>query len=145
MKDGNLRSLFRQRFPDFQWSSIETAGTATGVPDSEFCTPWGAQGWIEFKQTHINKVVISLFQATWLVQRSRYNGNAWIAVRRTPRSKKELGKDELWLMRGDQAQALFILGLSGTSAWCWHGGPGQWNWDEIRSMLGAWYPMRAVV
>ena len=135
MKDGDLRAIFRMRFKDWQWSSIETAGTASGVPDSEFCTPFGAQGWIEFKQTHANQVSIRPFQVAWLMKRCRYGGNAWIAVRRTPNSQREAGVDELWLMRGDQAEALFDNGLSGVFAHCWSDGPGTWNFVEIYKLL----------
>jgi len=135
MKDGGLRPLFRGRFKDWQWSSVESAGTVSGIPDSEFCTPNGVQGWIEFKQTHINAVVIKTFQVSWLMKRCRYGGNAWIAVRRTPKSKKEEGVDDLWLMKGDQAEALFYNGLDGVYADCWHGGPNGWNWTEIYKIL----------
>jgi hypothetical protein len=135
MKDGDLRPIFRMRFKDWQWSSVETAGTASGVPDSEFCTPNGVQGWIEFKQTHIHKVNIRPFQVAWLMRRCRYGGNAWIAVRRIPNSQKEAGVDELWLMHGDQAEALYDNGLTGVFAWCWSGGPGTWNFTEIYRIL----------
>src|SRR5215831_14787610 len=126
MKDGDLRYLFRIRFRSWQWTSVETAGTASGIPDSEFCSPEGIQGWIEFKQTHIYRVNIRPFQVTWLMRRCRYGGNAWIAVRRVPQSQKETGVDDLWLMRGDQALALHEGGLENVSAVCWHGGEGNW-------------------
>jgi hypothetical protein len=135
MKDGDLRSIFRMRFKDWQWSSVETAGTASGVPDSEFCTPHGVQGWIEFKQTHIHKVNIRPFQVAWLMRRCRSGGNAWIAVRRIPKSQKENGVDDLWLMHGDQAQALFDGGLENVKADCWHGGERNWNFAEIHNKL----------
>lgn len=134
-KDGDLRYIFRNKFRTYQWTSVETAGTASGVPDNEFCTPQGIQGWIEFKQTKIFHVVIKPFQVAWLMQRCRYGGNAWIAVRRTPKAKKYEGDDELWLMRGDQADALFHNGLEGVSAYCWSGGPSNWNFLEIHDML----------
>jgi len=135
MKDGDLRSLFRTQFREFQWTSVETAGTASGVPDSEFCTPTGIQGWIEFKQTHINKVVIKPFQIVWINKRFRYGGNVWIAVRRTPKSQKEAGVDDLWLISGSQIIVLAENGLDGVEATCWHGGPGNWNWKEIYNIL----------
>ena len=134
MKDGDLRYHFRNKLR-YQWTSVETAGTISGVPDSEFCTPHGVQGWIEYKQTKKFHVVIKPFQVAWLMQRCRYGGNAWIAVRRMPTAQKWDGVDELWLMRGDQAQALFEGGLESTSAWCWSGGPSKWNWEEIQKIL----------
>jgi hypothetical protein len=135
MKDGGLRAIFRNKLRSFHWTSIETAGTATGVPDSEFCTPEGVQGWIEYKQTHIWYVKFQPFQVSWLDKRSRYGGRAWIAVRRVPRAKKHGNADELWLMKADQAVALEKFGLEFVSAWMWNGGEGNWNWEEIRSLL----------
>jgi hypothetical protein len=135
MKDGGLRSIFRIKLAGYQWTSVETAGTISGVPDSEFCTPHGIQGWVEFKQTKVFYVEINPFQVAWLMRRCRMGGNAWIAVRRTPTAKKYDGADELWLMRGDQAQALFDSGLRNTSAWCWDGGESNWNFQEIHNIL----------
>ena len=145
MKDGNLRTIFRIRFKDWQWTSVETAGTASGVPDSEFCTPNGVQGWIEFKQTHIHQVNIRPFQVAWLMRRCRYGGNAWIAVRRTPRSQKEAGINQLWLMNGDQAQALAEGGLECVYATRWEGGPNNWNWDEISWKLQGPRPLNITI
>lgn len=135
MKDGGLRPLFREKFPQFQWTSVETAGSATGVPDSEFCTPDSIQGWIEFKKTHKYYVQIQPLQVAWLTRRCRYGGNAWIAVRRTPTAKIHEGVDELWLMSGDQADNLFYGGLQNTSSIYWSGGPSNWNWKEVEQIL----------
>jgi hypothetical protein len=136
MKDGGLRPLFRNKFRQWQWTSVETAGTATGVPDSEFCSQTGHQGWIEFKQTKIFHVGIQPLQVAWLMRRCRYGGNAWIAVRRTPTAKIHEGVDELWFMRGDQAEALFHNGLGDQiHAKSWPGGPSNWNWEEIAAIL----------
>jgi hypothetical protein len=135
MKDGDLRSLFRGQFKLWHWSSIETAGTASGVPDSEFCTPFGIQGWIEFKQTHINRVRLGPFQVGWIDKRSRYGGNVWIAVRRQPNSQREAGIDDLWLIHGSQVCALAEGGLENITAMCWHDGPNNWNWGEIGNIL----------
>jgi hypothetical protein len=135
MKDGGLRTLFRLKYQQFQWTSVETAGTASGIPDSEFCTPDGIQGWIEFKQTSIFHVQIKPFQVAWLTQRCRYGGNAWIAVRRVPTAQKYDDVDELWLMRGDQANRLFYDGLTGTHAMVYSNGPRNWNYDEIEKIL----------
>jgi|SRR6516225_1022224 hypothetical protein len=129
--DGGLRPLFRQQFRQWQWTSVETAYSASGVPDSEFCTPRGITGWVEFKKTHIWHVQIKPFQIAWLMRRCRYGGNAWIAVRRMHKS----GADELWLMKGDQAEALHYNGLEAVEAWMWEGGPSQWNFPEIGNML----------
>src|SRR5262249_50106411 len=130
MRDGGLRSIFRKELHWYQWTSVETGLTAGGVPDSEFCTTNGTQGWIEFKQTKIYYVQIKPLQIAWLMRRTRMGGNAWIAVRRTNKSS-----DELWLMSGDQAVNLHVNGLEGTSAWCWKEGPSFWNFEEVHSIL----------
>jgi hypothetical protein len=135
MKDGDLRTIFRSELARFQWTSVETAGTASGVPDSEFCTPEGIQGWIEFKHTSIFAVHVRPLQVAWIMRRSRYGGNTWIAVRREPTAKKYEGVDELWLMRGDQAETLFQNGLEYTHAMVWSNGPRNWNWNEIANIL----------
>jgi hypothetical protein len=46
-----------------------------------------------------------------------------------------MGDDELWLMRGDQADALCYHGLRGTFAKKWSGGPSGWNYEEIENVL----------
>lgn len=135
MNDGGLRPLFRHQFKSWQWSSIETAGTASGVPDSEFHTTSGCQGWIEFKQTKIFHVHIKPLQVAWLMRRCRLGGNAWIAVRRWPRAQKFAGVDDLYLMRGDQAHALALTGIQGTFSKIWSGGPSNWNYEEIADIL----------
>jgi hypothetical protein len=135
MKDGDLRHIFRDKLRSYQWTSVETAGTASGVPDSEFCSPFGVQGWIEFKQTKIFHVSFRPFQVAWLMRRYRNGGNAWIAVRRIPSAKKYNGADELWFMRADQAQALYEGGLESVSAWMWEGGPSNWNFQEIDNLF----------
>lgn len=135
MKDGGLRGIFRKQFPRWQWSSIESAGTVSGVPDSEFCAPGGIQGWIEFKQTHIKHVSIRPLQVSWIDRRSRLGGNVWIAVRRTPVSQQEAGADELWLLEGNQVLALQKGGLDFVHGVMWMGGPSMWNFDEVRNIL----------
>lgn len=131
MKDGGLRPLFRHNLATYQWTSVETAGTASGVPDSEFCSPYGIQGWIEFKVTKVYYVNIKPLQVAWLMRRCRSGGKAWIAVRRTHKS----GADELWFMFGSQAEALFHNGLNGVVADCWSGGPSNWNFPEIHNII----------
>jgi hypothetical protein len=133
--DGGLRPEFRKRLPHYQWTTIEVGAITGGVPDSEFCTPTGVQGWIEFKKTHIFYVHIKPLQVAWLMQRCRYGGNAFIAVRRTPHSKREQEADELWLMKGNQAEILHDQGLTGVEAWVWEGGPNKWNFAEISAVL----------
>ena len=131
MKDGGLRQIFRYKFRRWQWSTIEVGTTQGGIPDSEFCTPSGVSGWIEFKKTNIWYVHIKPLQVTWLERRSRYGGNAWIAVRRLHKS----GSDELWLIKGNYAPALCTDGLEGVDSIMWEGGPNAWNFNEIGDIL----------
>lgn len=135
MKDGGLRPLFRYNLRQWQWTSIETAGTSSGVPDSEFCSPTGNQGWIEFKRTTAFNIQFQEFQPAWLDRRCRYGGNAWIAVRRIPSAKKYNGADELWLIHGSHVFALDEGGLQNVHAISWNGGPSNWNWDQIAKIL----------
>jgi hypothetical protein len=133
MTDGNLRAIFQQRLSTWQWNKIETGVISPGLPDSEFCVPYiQHSGWIEFKATKIYSVQIKPLQVAWLMQRSRYNRDAWIAVRRFVIHKSI---DELWLMSGDQAMALKNGGLRNITGWMWEGGPSNWNFIEIGEML----------
>ena len=136
MKDGDLRRIFRHNLPKFQWTSVETAGTASGVPDSEFCTPTGKSGWIEYKQTKQFYVQIKPLQIAWIDRRCRMGGNAWIAVRRVHKD----GSDELWFMFGDQVRPLYEGGLNNVRALCWSGGPNNWNFAEIENVLNGFTP-----
>ena len=133
MKDGNLRHIFRYKFRQWQWSTIEVGTTQGGIPDNEFCTRTGVSGWIEFKKTSIWHVQIKPLQVSWLERRCRYGGNAWIAVRRIHKG----GADELWLMKGSQAPDLYKHGLEGVYATVWEGGPNAWNYTEIGNMLSS--------
>jgi hypothetical protein len=137
-KDGGLRPMFRERLKGWQFSSIESAGSAIGVPDLEFCTPSGVQGWIECKVTKIFTVQMSALQAAWIDRRSRYGGNIWISVRRTPVAKIYENVDELWLVNGSQAKDLRAGGLRNIdpqsyTRYC--GGPSRWDWDSIERTL----------
>jgi hypothetical protein len=69
------------------------------------------------------------------MRRCRSGGNAWIAVRRVPTAQKYDNVDELWLMRGDQADTLFHNGLTGVHAMVYSGGPRNWNYNEVEMIL----------
>jgi len=140
LKDGGLRGIFRSQFPHYQWSTIEVGAIAGGIPDNEFCTPTGVSGWFEFKFTKIYHTQIRPLQVAWLMKRCRYGGNAWIGVRRIPQSIQEEGVDQLWIMKGDQAEKLFYDGLRGTTSKHWDGGPSRWNWNEIEQTFLACNP-----
>jgi len=135
LKDGGLRGIFQKQFPGWHWSTIEVGSTAGGIPDNEFCTPDGVQAWIELKWTDRYYTQIKPLQVAWLMRRWRYNRGCWIAVRRTPKTKQEAGVDQLWFMDGGQAESLHDYGLDGVSAWHWDGGPSNWNFAEVESII----------
>jgi hypothetical protein len=124
--DGNLRQIFRKKLPQFHWQSIETGGTGRGIPDSNYCCS-GEEGWVEFKKTSGWKVNIRPEQVGWLLRRSRAGGRTWLAVRRKG--------DQLWLVRGSQAEELLDRGLRDFLAPSWEGGPARWDWEAINRLL----------
>ena len=130
--DGGLRGIFRSYLGGWQWNTIETGIIFPGLPDSEFCSPWGHSGWIEFKATKIFHVQIRDLQVGWLQQRWRFGSDAWIAVRRSVIHKDI---DELWLMEAWNAPALHDGGLNNITGRRWSGGPSHWNFDEISQIL----------
>jgi hypothetical protein len=66
-RDGGLRALFRARFPTWQWNAVKSGFTATGIPDSEFCTLNGVSGWVEFKAISANAARLHPLQVNWIV------------------------------------------------------------------------------
>jgi hypothetical protein len=134
--DGGLRKLFREHFPEAQWTSVETGSTGAGVPDAEYCFPGGAQGWVEFKLATANVVRIDPEQVAWAERRSRNDGPVFLAVRQKalqgPRRK---AVDALFLYRGIQTRAVMLGGLVTSPVGWWPGGPARWDWDAIRYIL----------
>ena len=132
--DGGLRQLFRANLRQAHWNSVETGGTAQGVPDSEYCFPNGACGWVEFKQVSGWVVPLRPAQVGWLLRRSRMGGLCWVAVRKG---------DLLWLVSGSEAKILREVGLKGIDP-VGEGGPLAWDWGEITAQLagGAFFRER---
>ena len=126
-RDGDLRSIFRQRLPQAQWSSIETGATQGGVPDSEYCFDGGRQGWLEFKNVQGWRVNLRPAQVSWISRRSRLGGNVFIAARRN---------DDLFMVHGDHVERLRDDGLQG-APWAvqFTGGPARWDWSRIERAL----------
>jgi hypothetical protein len=127
--DGGLRPMFRERFRDWHWTSIETM-TVNGVPDAEWC--WdGKQGWNEYKFTNSFTVTLRPEQIGWALRRARAGGRSFIITRRT---SNEI--DELYIHCGADAGRLKKLGLKiveplGRFA----GGPAGWNWERVSDLL----------
>lgn len=147
MIDGGLRPLFRQHLRrGFDWQSVETGGTGSGVPDSNFCTligpgaGIGIEGWVEYKKTDAWAVGLATFQVGWHLRRWRYGGWTLIAVRRQHDGGPRKGApvDELWVYEGRCAAELATHGLQCTHInplGVWSGGPASWNWDEVAACL----------
>lgn len=139
--DGDLRRLFRQHLPAFQWTAIESGATSSGIPDAEYCAPCGTAGWLEYKGTMNWKPVVRPLQVSWHLRRHRMGGRSYFAVRRQsvggPRSGPQA--DELWLIKGGAAARLKAEGLKGLQrsdlVGLWIGGPGKWFWEAVGLLL----------
>ena len=129
--DGGLRSLFRKRLPQFDWTSIETGGTGRGIPDSNYCID-GVEGWIEFKRTLHWTAGLRPEQVGWMMRRTRHGGRCFIAIRRKTVSKG-VPVDQLWLYSGRDAQALHANGMRAVEPLALYND--AWNWPEIAGIL----------
>lgn len=130
-QDGGLRPMFRDRFPEWHWTSIETM-TVNGVPDAEFC--WdGSQGWCEYKFTSGWQVGLRAEQIGWALRRARAGGRSFICVRRT-----SAPIDDLFIFAGADAGRLKQVGIRGvTPLLQTSGGPARWNWEMVsKTLLG---------
>lgn len=144
MIDGGLRPLFREKLPEFHWNSIESGGTASGIPDSEFCVS-GISAWLEFKMTETDFVIRKKtwpLQIAWMGRRGRAGGRVYIAIRKHHDGGPRRGGavDELWLTDGRQADALDHYGLRRGMSYVlgvWSGGRASWDWARIREILSA--------
>jgi hypothetical protein len=127
--DGGLRPMFRDRFPEWQWTSIETM-TVNGVPDAEFCYN-GSQAWCEYKFTTGWQIALRPEQIGWNARRARAGGRSFIIVRRT-----SAPVDDLYIFPGAEAARLKAVGLRGvTPALQTSGGPARWNWEMVSNAL----------
>lgn len=118
---------------------METGGTGLGIPDSNFCCD-GVEGWVEFKRTTAWAVGLRPEQIGWHRARMARGGRSFIAIRRHHDGGPVKGEpvDELWLCRGGYASTLARFGMADTSImWegVWSGGPGRWDWDQVRAAL----------
>lgn len=126
VKDGGLRTLFRQHLPKFHWTSIESPLTGMGTPDANYCYE-SNEGWVEFKQTKGWTVTLRVEQVGWLLRRTRAGGRTFVAVRRN---------DELFLFRGADAKLLREKGIKAVQPLAHEtGGPASWGWLWIDTIL----------
>lgn len=137
--DNGLRPLFREYLrAGIMWTSIETGATAGGVPDSNYLSDTGIEGWIEFKATKKNSVTFRTDQIGHIRRRVRYGGRMWIAVRYAHSGGPRLGTptDQLWLYPGSEVSNLLTGGMAAASGeLCGENGPPRWYWDRVRWLL----------
>lgn len=151
--DGGLGKLFREHLAEFHWQRIETGGTGRGIPDSNYCVRStllrtkgdGIEGWVEFKTTDGWVLGLRPEQVGWISRRVRAGGRVWVAVRRRHKGGKRKGDpvDQLWLVPGTEVVAVQASGLEPYARGdyptglvrLWSGGPGRWDWDEVRWLL----------
>jgi hypothetical protein len=124
--DGGLRQIFRTKFRDYQWTSIETGAVSPGTPDAEYCAPGGLSGWVEFKKTSGWKVEFRPLQVPWIHRRARLGGRVFIAVRRK--------KDELYLISGADVLELEEKGVKNFVPIAGVGSR-NWDWNEVEQIL----------
>lgn len=133
-RDGNLRVLFREYLPDGDWCSVETGGTASGVPDSNYCFPGGFEGWVEGKRTLGWVVGFQPAQVGWIMRRCRRGGRCFVAIHRLNR-----GDDELYIVRGSDVEEFSRAGSSlrrfRKFLGPWRGGPRCWDWGGVRKIF----------
>jgi hypothetical protein len=139
--DGGLRNIFRTYLQKlgYHFTAIETGGTGRGIPDSEYCSPTGETGWIEYKKTSANSIQISPEQIGWALQRSRNQGVIFYGVRKKcAKGVRRRACDELWLIDGASAQLLKEEGLKSRELkilGIWANGPANWDWQQIDRIL----------
>lgn len=140
--DGGLRGIFRTKLVSgFHWQSVETGLTGPGTPDSNFAAE-GVERWVEFKQASDWAPQIKIEQIGWHKHRHAAGGISFIATRRKHDGGPRKGPpvDELWICLGKYLGILNSERMrSENIRWVgiWRGGPSNWNWDEVRSVLTA--------
>lgn len=137
--DDGLRLLMRQSLREkIFWTTIETGMVALGVPDINYLSDGGCEGWVECKSTKANAIKFRPEQIGWHLRRARYGGRTWIAVRRRHRGgvRKGAEVDELWMAAGCWIEQVADQGIM-----CPHvikmgdGGPSDWDWGKVRRHL----------
>lgn len=140
MRDGGLRRLFQQKLPDAHWQPVESWSTGQGVPDTEYCFPGGASGWLELKKasraTRLDHPLTAQ-QTAWLERRRRVGGRAVVAVRYQHDGGPRKGPpvDELRIYDGAVARGLETGIYGAQSLAAWQGGPAAWDWPAVRAVL----------
>jgi hypothetical protein len=126
MADGDLRQIFRQHLPRFDWLAVETGLTSLGVPDSNYCYD-GHEGWVEMKKANGWRTRVSPAQVGWAERRLRHGGKVFVAIRK---------RKDLWLYTGWALRDLISGRIDAAySIGQWTGGPAAWDWEKISGYL----------
>lgn len=142
LNDGGLRPTFRKHLPQVHWTSIESALTGSGIPDTNGCFR-GFEFWIEHKATDGYAVRLRSAQYAWGMRRARSEGRVFCAVRRCVEGGPRRGAacDDLWLIPVKHYPALFDAGLRPflrdrpADVGHWTGGASEWDWKEVLARL----------
>jgi hypothetical protein len=138
--DNELRPVMRTHLkPHGLWiTTVETGMVTQGVPDFNYMSDGGIEGWVECKATDGYAVKFQPMQVGWHERRYRYGGRTWIAVRRQTKGGPRSGPavDELYLIPGCYVIELRDEGVNcGRALFMGDGGPSQWDWNEVRRHL----------
>jgi len=125
MRDGNLSDLLKRHLPSWHWVRIESAGTATGIPDLNGCKA-GVEVWIECKRLIGKKVDLSAFQATWLERRARVGGRTFVAARNDA---------AFYLFAGARASEVRMFGIAAPALVSFAGKMTDERWGEVERCL----------
>jgi hypothetical protein len=120
------------------WTTIETGLVTQGVPDTNYISDGGVEGWCECKATDGWKVKFRPMQVGWHERRYRMGGRTWIAIRRQTRGGPRQGAavDELYLVPGCYVIELRDQGIDcGRAQFMGDGGPERWRWRDVRRAL----------
>lgn len=143
MPDAGLRVLLHTHLREgIAWSALEPGlGQAPGVPDSVGAALPHGTFFVESKRADAWAVEVRPAQVAWTDTHLRHGGRCFIAVRRMTKGGPKMGPpcDELWLIDGHGIRELKDSGLRGVPpSWVlgvWTGGPGRWDWAEVRHHL----------
>lgn len=127
MSDGELRKIYRAHLTGGDLLAVETGGTASGVPDTNWCKR-GIEVWVENKACDHWRVTIRPMQIGWCERRLRHGGRVFCAVRRA--------RTELWLFHASQLRVLQDTRLDLVPRLGhWEGGAAGWDWARVEEIL----------
>jgi len=127
MSDGELRKIYRKYLKGGDLLPIETGGSISGVPDTNWCKK-GTEVWIENKAADHWRVTIRPMQIGWCERRLHHGGRVFCAVRRA--------QNELWLFHASKMRDLEDSRIDLVpNLGYWNGGAAKWDWAAIEQIL----------